>query len=202
MQLSKDLVKHRAEFQRAIRNHKWEQSEAGIVFPEQKAVLCGTYTHNVNGEDERIDHNLIPTEGINHILNVVLGASSKIGTWYHALSNANVSPAANWTGATYASNATENVSTSEGYAGANRKTFTPAAAAAAGQINSHADGFRSSFTIVTASTLALWGAALLSAQARGATTGVLLSAVKFASVRNLNNGDVFNTGYGVELAST
>jgi hypothetical protein len=61
---------------------------------------------------------------------------------------------------------------------------------------------KAAFTIATASSLTVNGAALLSESAKGAVTGKLVSATKFAAARTLYNTDVFNLAYRVQLTST
>lgn len=159
----------------------------------------GRYTHSVNGLDPITEYNLIPTEGLEHFLDVTLGGASQLTTWYLALFEGNVSPAATWTGANFTANATENTSETEGYSGSNRLTWTPDAVAS-GKISNA--GTVASFTFSTASSVVIYGAALLSAQGRGATSGVLASAIRFASARTLNDGDVLQLTYEVELTDS
>lgn len=161
--------------------------------------VIGRYTHSVNGRDAITEKNLIPTEGLNHFLGVTLGAVSKNTTWYLALFEGNVSPAATWTGANFTANSTENTSETEGYSGSNRLTWTPGTAAS-GTISNSSNV--ASFTIATASSVVIYGAALLSAQGRGATTGTLASAIRFASPRTLSNGDVLQLTYEVQLTDS
>lgn len=159
----------------------------------------GRYTHWVNGEDPITEENLIPTEGLEHFLDVTLGGGSQLSNWYVALFEGNVTPAATWTAANFTSNSTENTSETEGYSGTNRGTWTPDAVAS-GKISNA--GTPIQFTFAVTSPLVIYGAALLSAQARGATTGKLASAIRFASSRTLNNGDILQVTYEVELTDS
>lgn len=198
--LHKDLKKHAAEFLRAIRNLKFERTEiGGLYFPAQRAIAHGMYVHDVNGMDVRYDPNLLPTEGLTHMLATELGAGTQITAWYLALYSGNVSPAASWTAANFTANATEITSNTEGYSETTRRAFTPAAAAAA-SINNLAS--KAQFTIATATSVGIWGCALLSDSAKGGTSGKLVSASKFASQRTLSDADLFNLGYTVSLTSS
>ena len=199
MKIDQGLIKHRAEFLRAINNHDYEMTENGILFTKQHAIAHGVYTHDVNGQDERSDTNLLTTEGMTHMLNTEFHGGTPVGTWYFRLFGANVSPLATWTGANFTANATEIVSTSEGWAGSVGFAFDEAAASAA-NVNNTAS--KAAFTIVTASSLSIWGAGLDSVATRGDTTGVLMGASKFAAVRTLYNTDVFNLGYSLSLTSS
>ena len=197
--IDKGLIKHRAEFLRALDNNQFEMTENGILFTKQHAIAHGVYTHDVNGQDERSDKNLLTTEGMTHMLNTEFHGGTPVGTWYFRLFSANVTPLATWTGANFTANATEIVSTSEGWAGSVGFQFDEAAPSAA-NVNNTAS--KAAFTIVTASSLNIWGAGLDSVATRGDTTGVLMSASKFAAARVLYNTDVFNLGYSLSLTSS
>ena len=56
-----------------------------------------------------------------------------------------------------------------------------------------------SVTIATAGTLNVTGAALLTNATRGATTGTLVSATKYAAPRVFQNNDVYDIGYRLSL---
>jgi hypothetical protein len=193
------MVRHAGEFLRYLRNFKYERTEDGLYFPAARAFARGEYVHDVNGQDERVDHNLLVDQGLIKMLGVMFYTDAKINNWYIALFNGSVSPANNWTAANFASTASEITSTTEGYTETTRQAFTPAAPSADAIDNTAA---RAAFTIATASQLNVTGAALLSSNVRGDTSGTLASATKFSSTRVLNNTDVFNCGYRVTLASS
>ena len=199
MNIDKDLLKHRRDFLRSLQNNKYEVTESGLYMPEQKAMVAGVYVHDVNGQDERIDPNLIVTEGLNHILDVVLHGTAANGTWYLGLFSGNVTPQATWTAANFTANATEITSNTEGYSESTRQAFVEAAASA-GSINNTAN--KAAFTIATASSVTVWGAALLSSNVKGGTSGVLMSASKFSASRTLYDTDVLNVGYTITLTSS
>lgn len=197
--IPRDMARHAGEFLRALRTNKYEKTETGIYFPAAKVEARGMYVHNVNGEDERCDPNLIVDQGLTHMLSVEFGAGSKISAWYLSLYGGAVSPAANWTAANYPATASEITSNTEGYSETTRQLFSPGAAAN-NEINNVAS--KAAFSIVTAGTLNVYGAALLSSNVKGDTAGVLASATRFSAVRSLANGDVFNCGYRITLSST
>lgn len=200
LNLSPELRAHAPEFISALANLKFEKTDdGGIYFPAAKATAHGMYEHNVNGLDTRFDANLLTTEGLTSMLAIDLGATAKISAWYLALYSGAIDPVATWTAANFTANATEITSLTEGYSESVRQTFTASTAAAASINNTAA---KAAFTIVTASTLTVWGVGLLSSSVRGGTTGVLKSATRFASVRTLNTADVFNIGYTISLTSS
>lgn len=195
----KNLEKHAREIAGFVRNGDFEQTDEGIII--RSAIRArGRYVHSVNGgQDEREDFNLVPAQGILHFLNVTLGASPKLSNWYLAPFSGAVNPAANWTAANFAANATEIVSASEGYSNVTRPQWTPGAAAA-GVIGNLTN--RAVFNIVCTTTINIAGAGLLSDNVRGGVDGVLISASRYNSVRTVNNGDAFELGYEVELTDS
>lgn len=193
------LIKHAREFRRYLANKRYEVLPSGVYFPRAAVIAHGEYFHDVNGEDLRVDANLLPDQGLIYLLNVGLNNGGKLTPWYLALYSANYTPTVGLTAASFPATASEITSTTEGYAGANRPTWVPSAPTAP-LIDNVAS--RASYTIVTASSLTVNGAALLSEQVRGAVTGTLVSAGKFSAARTLYNTDVFNLGWRVQLSSS
>lgn len=195
------LQKHAGEFAKALAANQYERTgdERGLYFPEAKAFISGLYVHDVNGQDERQDPNLLPDEGLMYLLTVGLYNGTKLPTWNLALYAANYTPLANLTAASFPATASEITSNTEGYTGATRPVWTPSAPAT-NMIDNLAN--KAAFTIATASSLTVNGAALLSESAKGAVTGKLVSATKFAAARTLYNTDVFNIAYRVQLTSS
>lgn len=188
-------MKHAKDIEKFIRNGDFEATEGGLLI--HRGILArGRYTHSVNGKDVQVDHNLIPAEGIAYILGTALGATSKITNFYLAVFSGNVNPAANWTAANFATNASEITSTTEGYSNATRPAWTPGSVTAGviGNLSSKA-----TFNILCTTSVNISGAALLSSNTRGGTTGTLVSASRFATVRQVYSGDAFELGYEVEL---
>jgi hypothetical protein len=201
-----DLQRHRGEFARYLNNHQWERTDDGdVFFPVARAIAHGMYMHGVfrNGElvdGWQYDPNLWPDEGINYALDVAVNGATQITAWYFALYSGAVSPAANWTAATWVAIATEITSNTTGYSETTRQAWVGTAAASDATSNLAS---KAVFTIaVPSSTLTVNGCAMVSSSAKGATTGKLYSASKFATTRNLSNGDLFNLGYTLSLTSS
>lgn len=196
-----DLKKHAGEFARALAANKFERTGdgRGLYFPKAKAFISGTYVHDVNGLDEQSDPNLLPDEGLIYLLTVGLYNGTKLPTWYLSLYAANYTPLAALTAASYPATASEITSNTEGYTESTRQVWTPSAPAA-NAIDNLAN--KAAFTIATASSLTVNGAALLSDSAKGAVTGKLASATKFSASRVMYNTDVFNLAYRVGLTSS
>ncbi len=198
--LDRDLQKHAGEFGRYLRNRQFEVTDdGGLYFARAAAVAQGGYLHDVNGLDERFDKNLLPDEGLIYLLSVGLNNGTKLPTWYLSLYAANYTPLADLTAASYPATASEITSNTEGYTESTRPIWTPTAPTTP-LIDNLAN--KAAFTIATASSLTVNGAALLSEATKGAVTGKLVSATKFSAARTLYNTDVFNLAYRVQLTST
>lgn len=197
--LEKDLAKHAREFSGYINKGNYEECESGLLFPRAGVKVFGEYAHSVNGEDERTDANLLPVEGLNSLLNVALGSGTKYAGWFLALFSGSYTPTGNEIAATFPSIATEITSNLEGYSETTRRPWQPATPAA-GAIDNLTT--KATFTIVTASTVTIRGAALLSESAKGSINGNLVSISRFGADRVQYNTDVFSLGYRVRLQST
>ena len=132
-------------------------------------------------------HNLVTNEGLNHILDIVLGGDTQITTWYVGLKNTGAPAAAD----TLASHAgwTENTN----YTG-NRQEYVEGAAASQSISNS---SNVASFAIDTnGQTIA---GAFLASVATG-TAGTLFSVANFSSSKSCDNGDTLEVTYTVSAA--
>lgn len=161
--------------------------------------LHESFGFSVNGSPYVWTPNRVVDQGINHTLNVVLFGAPQINTWYIAPFAANVTPAADVTAASFASTLTEFTSYSE----ASRPVWTPDAAATALElINNAAPAL---FTVVGGGQTAIHGAGLLSAQAKGATTGTCFSAGRLqggAALTGLQEGYEVRIKYRVTGGSS
>jgi hypothetical protein len=197
-----NVRKHLKEIKKFLRVGDWQETSEGLLV-HGGLNIRGKYVHTVNGDDERVDYNLIPAEGIAHILNVVFGADSKVANWYLAPYSNNYTPTSAITAQNFHSLAAEIGGSPEGYSQSTRPIWNDSPASA-GRIGNVAVGPRATFTIVTASTLAINGAGLLSTNVKipGSSWGILASATKFSATRTLNNTDSFELGYEVELTDS
>ena len=182
---------------RALACNAHEVTDEGIFIPGANVLAVGEYFHTVNGEDLRIDKNLLTTQFLNYLLMCGLHTQSKVANWYLALFAGNVTPATNWVAASFPSAASEIVSAVEGYTETNRPMFN-GTATSTNQVDNLTGG-KASYTIASASQLVVRGAALCSDQLKGSTNGVLASASRFAADRTLFGGDNFELGYRVTL---
>lgn len=192
--LSPDLIRHRAEFARAIANHDFELTPAGIVFPKQKALVAGAFITKVNDRDMQVDPNLVPTEALDYLLLAGLKASGALSTWYIAPFLTNAAPTAALTAANFNTTLTEWIAYNE----AARQAYTlPAAPTTGAFSNSAAPAV---FTSNAAATV--YGAGILSASAKQAATGKIFCASLFSAGRVLAAADKLTVQYDVSATST
>lgn len=142
--------------------------------------------------DSEICHNLLPTEGANHMVGVTFKGQTPVSQWYVGLYEGNFTPNVGDVAATLPALATECTS----YSGATRVAFTPGAVAAGAVDNTAA---RAEFTFTAAKTV--YGGFISSAPAKGATTGVLVSLVRFASPRVMDVDSILRVTAGFTLAT-
>ncbi|MFG9301283.1 hypothetical protein [Pseudomonas aeruginosa] len=186
----------RKDLAAALAAGNFDITESGIAVPHLSLLVGGEYFGRVNGgEWEKEGDNLIPTEGLAHILNVAFGSKAKAAC-YLALFAGSSTPAANWTAANFAAVASEITSMTEGYTSATRPAWTTTDTATGSIDNLNAVA---TVTIATASQLNVNGAALLTNNTKGGTTGVLVSASKYAATRVFQNGDTYDIGYRLNL---
>jgi hypothetical protein len=187
----------KTELKNMLHAEHYDVLDAGVYFPRQGILAHGEYFDRVNQCPWQRTHNLIVTEGLAHLLNVAFGGTAKPAGYYLALFSGAAAPAANWTGSTFASAASEIVSMTEGYTSATRPLWTPPSTTATGSID-NMDSV-ASVTIATTSQLNVTGAAMLTGSGRGSTTDKLISAAKYAAARVFQSGDVYDIGYRISL---
>ena len=139
------------------------------------------------------DHNLVVTEGLNSILDVVLHGSSQITTWYVGLFEGNYTPVAGLTAATVTSASTE----STAYDETTRVQYVEAAASAGSTTNSAS---KATFTINATKTM--YGAFLISENTKSGTSGTLLACTKFATARSVVSADQLLVTYTFTAADS
>jgi len=145
-----------------------------------------------NVRESEVVHNLMPTEGLNHMLGVTLKGVAQVAAWYVGVFEGNYTPVPGDTAAAFPASATE----STAYAEATRRALT-LGSVVAGAVDNSAS--RAEFTLNAAKTL--YGGFISSASAKGATSGVLLSAVRFSSPKVLASGEVLRVTAGFTLVS-
>lgn len=194
--LDTNLARHASTFQTALNKGDFDVTDDGILFPHQGAVVSGEYHYSTNDGDTVVQKNLIPTEGLDYILSTATDGGAQLTAFYLAIFSGSYTPVAGVTAATFPSAASEITSATEGYSESTRPVWAKGDVAA-GVLDNLAT--RAAFTIVTASSLVIRGAALLSSSAKGSTSGKIVSITRFSQDRTHYNGDVFNLGYRLRL---
>ena len=142
--------------------------------------------------DSETVHNLMPEEGRNHAVSVITKGATQVPAWYIGLFEGNYVPVDSDKASTFPTSATECTA----YLPATRVEFVEGAVAA-GVVENTAS--RAEFTATAAKTI--YGAFLVSAQAKGAITGVLMSAARFTAPKVLQIDDVLRVTASFSLTS-
>jgi hypothetical protein len=137
-------------------------------------------------------HNLMPTEGQNHMLSTEYKSGTPVGTWYVGLFEGNYTPVLGDTAAAFPAAATECTA----YVLGTRTPWVPGTVAG-GILDNTASV--SAFTMNATKTV--YGGFVSSAAAKGAVTGVLTSVVRFPSPKPLLSGDILQVTAGITLTS-
>lgn len=147
-----------------------------------KPGFIWTFEHlSKDGHVVDVQHNLMPLEGLNHWIDVLLGKAPQQALWHIGLFSGDYTPVPSDTALTFPVQATEFTA----YEGAGRKPFV-AAAASGGESHNHATPAEFTFT----GNGTIYGGFISSASGKGATSGVLLSAVRFAVPKTKEPTDV------------
>ncbi len=192
--IDRNLIKHGKEFLSAVDNHKYEVTEDGLFFPKANVDVVGEFTDYMG-----TCRNKVVAEGFKHLLAVTVGGVAANNNWYLAIFSGAYTPDHATTAATFASAATEITSGTEGYTETTRRTWVHGAAAVVGAGAEVNPTTKSDFTIATATSLTIRGAALLSEQIKGSTSGVMMSVSRFGVDRIQYAGDVYSLGYRLRL---
>jgi hypothetical protein len=166
------------------------------LLPADGLRVGGVFNGQIIRDGEVIDefdcHNLVVNQGLNSLLDIYLGGDTAIPTWYLGLFQGNYTPVATITAAAIAATATECVDYDE----ANRQTFTPAPAASQSVTNAAS---RAAFTFNATRTI--YGAFLVSSSVKNGTEGVLFSAARFGTAKNVVDNDQLLLTYSFSASS-
>lgn len=184
----------RHEVLRAVRNHKYDRSEEGVVIPSMKLFIGGVFESAVGDGPWDVDANLVPTEGLNHILDVALSQATQKSAFYIGIFSGNVTVQSTWTGANWVANATEFTNYDE----ATRRAWTEAGVAAGVITNTASPAL---FTIATGGGT-VRGAALVEASAKSAVTGVIIAAARFSVDKVMAAAEELRVRYTLTATST
>ena len=142
--------------------------------------------------DSEVIDNLMPIEGVNHMLGVLLKGGSQYTSWAIGLFEGSYTPTIADTMATFPGDATECTA----YESATRMGFTAGDVAGGTASNSAA---AAEFVFTADKTVR--GGFIASSGVKGGTTGVLLSAVRFASPKVISSGGTLRVTAGLSIVS-
>lgn len=142
--------------------------------------------------ESEVVHNLMPVQALNHMIGATFKGESQNGSWYVGIYEGNYTPLAGDTAATFPAAATECTA----YAEAARRTLTLGAISGGAVDNS---AVRAEFTMNATKTV--YGGFISSASAKGATTGILGSAVRFSTPKSLEPDSILRVTAGLVLTS-
>lgn len=165
------------------------------ILAEKRLAVGGVYKYEHIREGKVIDSwtqgNIVVDEGLIYILNTAVGNVSQQASWYIGLFKNNYTPLAADAAATFASAPVANEATTE-YSEGTRPVFTPLVTNAKVISNT-----ATAYTFTAA--VDIYGGFLISDGTKGGTSGTLLSASKFASVRPMQIADTLNVGYELSI---
>lgn len=175
----------------------FERNKSGLLVPKQKILGFGRYEGKIFDKkgrlkEEFIDENLVVNQGLNDMLAVYLQGGAQKSSWFMGIFQGNYAPVPTDTAANWAANATE----CSNYTNATRPSWTPAAPAAQSITNSAAPA-----TFTFNATVTIFGAALVSNNVIGGTTGTLFSEAAFQSPKAVESGDQLLLTYSFTAAS-
>lgn len=181
----------RKDIARALASHSFELTEDGRIYvPGTKAFMGGVFSCDVNGLDSVMSPNLLPDAALIDILAVYFKGGTQRTAFYIAPFSGSGTPQAGLTAADFPGDLTEFTDYSE----TGRQVWTPPTGAlSAASIDNSAAA--ATFSVNTAnSTIA--GFAMTTAQAKSATTGLIVAATKLAAPKTgLGTSDKVNTQY-------
>ena len=143
--------------------------------------------------DTSYETNLVPTQGLTHILDVVCKGGAQTPTWYVAPYEGNFTPSAPDTAASLPAAAVECTA----YTEAARPTWVEGAIAG-GSVDNTAS--KAEFTMNATKTI--YGCWLASVSGKSSTSGLVLSVVRFSASKTFQSGDIMRITAPVSLTAS
>ena len=178
----------RAEFAKAFARNEHETVGDGRVYmPKQRCYIGGVIGYRINEGNLNIANNVATFEGLNDLLAVYFTAGAQRAAFYFAPYSNNVAPDQTLT----AANFTATMGEFTNYTESTRPVWTPGTVASQSVDNSAA---AARCTIGTGGGT-IRGAALVSNQAKSATTGVCFACAPFDTAAVLTAGSKLDLEY-------
>lgn len=143
--------------------------------------------------------NIVVDEGLVHYHSSTLRDGVKEANWFVGITKGTHTPVASDIAANYETTADEIPSTS--YTESTRQAWSPDAASGTNSVDTKITNAASPATYNITTTVDINGAFLISNNTVNGTTGVLMAASKFGTVRNAINGDIIQVTYDITLDS-
>ena len=190
-------MKHRSLISAMLGGHLAMPAAAQCPPMASESRVGFVYTLELEHADGRIErdppvHNLIPVEGIAHMLGVTFKSAVQVPTWYIALYEGDYNPLATTTAATFAAQATECTA----YSAGTRPAFV-SGAVVAGALDNAAT--RAEYTFTANKTV--HGGALLSSNVKGGGGGLCMSLVRFPTPKVCETGSTLRIVAGAGFTS-
>jgi hypothetical protein len=192
----------RNELGRALRGFKYDKTPTGILFPAAGLVFGGVFgckglPPGVRPEDApwAFGHNAVGNEFINDVLNAKFNSTAGAAAWYFAPFANNLAPTSALTAADFAE--TQGEYTTQ-YTESARQAFVSDGSSTAQSVsNSEA----AATITVGSAAITPYGAGILSASTKGATTGVFGAGGLFGSANSLSPGSKLLMTYTLTASS-
>lgn len=190
--LSPDIVRHRSEILRALRNGHFERTPNGLYFPRLGCQIkgAGFFESWVNNADHVVSDNLVVNTG----LDLLLQSGFVAGNQYIAPYSNNVAP----TGSLTAATAPGTLGEFTNYTETTRQQWVKDSESSQSLTNGTT---KAVFTANTGGGT-VWGAFMGTSSGKSATTGTLLAAAQFGSARVLSATDTLTLQYTISLTSS
>jgi hypothetical protein len=188
--------KYWRELARLFRNYKWERNDDGDILIGH-ATIGGVFECDApDGLGVVRTNNLITTEGCNYLLSAGIAGGTQYTTFYITPFSGNVAVTDALTAANFTTTQTELTTQ---YTETTRVTFVESTPASKSTNNT-----ASPATVTAAAdSVSIWGLGLMSTSTKSATTGVLLAAAKYSTVRTLaTSADTLGIKYTLTMANS
>lgn len=198
-----DIKNHHGEIARAIRNKRFERTDDGRILIASAGLFIGgalKVKDYRDGSDQlaAIDANMLLDEGINHILNVTLppaGGYAQITQWYFAPFSGNYTPDPTHDASELPTASTEFTA----YTSTTRLPLNIQNLATAKTTGNTGNEVQLIFN--AGGPYHIYGCNIVSASAKGSTTGKALASVRLASPKlGLTGGEKIGLEYVLSAA--
>lgn len=176
-----------------IKANNFEMTEKGLYIPSMGCFAQGVFRYAKRGEEEEQSFNLIVTQGLDYLVGVALKGISQVNSWYIAPFSADVTVPSTWTASNFSTNANEVTA----YEALSRPEWQggDVAVGAANSFSAKAE------IKATQNGVVIRGAGMLSSATKQGTVGTLLGASRFPSAKTLDEGEILDIGYGLQISA-